>query len=367
MIIELTDGFYDVDFSSDTLSRNGIDTICLSVARGEHFLIASRMLINRLESDQSLSITTRGILSWIRSEYAFLAGMLRNFRYRIYVEATSGLPKKMPNNTWLLPISHVAEKGIRPTVLLGENSNDGDIYVHAAEHYRINIKNKDVLINICPRNGNGASVSQELARITRDASEFCICITDSDRLHPLANEGTIATATKKIAENSDWVVTHHSPTSRELENALPSTLVYQAMEDIGLPNLSDFENCSKRLDEETISHADLKHGTSLHWVSSRLKNSPTYDFWEKKSKKAFYDYDASINCLKESKCTAESCNCYVVPGIAKDLATHVHDLMKSASSHIIYQQAKSSYNFEDWLRIGREVFEAGAAPRRMRI
>lgn len=365
MIIELDDDFYDIDFASDALCRNGIDTICLSVARGEHFLIASRILIARLEKEQSLSITTRGIFSRIRSEYTFLVGMLKNFTYRVKVLAIPGSPNRVQEKTWTLPISHVAEKGIRPTVLLGENSNDGDIYIHAAEHYRIDIRNKDVMINLSPRNGNGASVSQELARISRDEKEFCICITDSDRLSPKTNDGVIATATNRVVEHSRWVIKHHAAKSRELENALPSTLVHEAMLELGL-NLSEFESYSEKLDQETISYADLKFGTNLNWILSRPENSPTREFWEKKSKKIFEDYEDATNCVLTSKCTTENCKCYVVPKLAKDLAAHVQNLMNGSSSHEIYRKAKSSYNFDDWLRLGKEVFEAGAAPKPMR-
>ena len=367
MIIELDDIFSDVDFSKDATSRNGIETICLSVSRGEHFLMGSRNLISKMEKDECLSITARGVFSWLRSEYSFLAGMLRDFKYRVKIIGAGNIPKKVKEGSWVVPISHIASGGLRPTVLLGENSHDGDLYIHAGHHYRIDSKRKDVMIRVEPRNGNGASVSKELERICREEKEFCLCITDSDKLIPGSNHGIISSATRKVANKSNWVVEHHAPSSRELENALPSELVREIIQKMNFPTSRDFESSANKLGNDAILHADLKFGTSLHWLNSFSKKSPTRIFWEGQAKKVFEDFEKAMDCLEDKKCTSENCSCYIVPRISKDFAKNVSDLMVGDSMPDIFKRAKASYNFDDWIRLGKEVFEAGAGPRPMRM
>lgn len=368
MIIELDDQFCDVDFRKNAVARAGIETICLSVARGEHFLIAERTVVMHLEKDSSFSHTTRGVLAWIRSEYSFIAGMLKTLRYKVKVHPSEELPQRIGKYQWVLPISHIAINGLQPTVLLGENSHDGDIYIHAGEHYRLESKYKEIRIRIAPRNGNGGGTSQELERISKDAREFCLCITDSDRLLPFGPLGTVAAACAKVADASDWVVVHDAPISRELENALPFSLVMKAMVEGGLKNWNEFQIEAERMGVDAVAHADLKFGTTLHWINRALPiGSQARQFWDRKADKALNEVQGKAKCIPPLKCEADTCTCVVVPRIAKDMASHVHEYMKTASSHEIFKRAKSSCNLTDWLRLGREVFEAGAGPRVMRL
>lgn len=366
MIIELDDQFYDVDFAKDAQSRNGIESICLSVARGEHFLLSSRAVINRIANDRSLSITARGVASFIKSNYSFLVGMLKDFRYRITVTLGSDLPKRLAPYRWAVSIDHLARTGVRPTVLLGENSNDGDIYIHAGYHYRIHTQHKDVQIKIEPRNGNGGSVSSELDRISTNACEFCLCLTDSDRLCPTSSAGVIATATQKIAEKSGWIVSHDAPFSRELENAIPSTIVDEAISKLAFDHVAEFEASASKLGVDAVRFADLKFGTSVQWINSVPANSPTRSFWDQNKDLIYEKGNTEHGCDTNFECKAEKCKCFVMPKIAKDVAAHAFEYMKNASAHEVYRRAKSSYNFSDWLRLGKEVLEAGAAPRPMR-
>jgi hypothetical protein len=72
-------------------------------------------------------------------------------------------------------------------------------------------------------------------------------------------------------------------------------------------------------------------------------------------------------CKQVEPCKSENCKCFVIPRVAKDVASDVSRLMNSESEHEIFRRANSSSNFVDWLRLGRDVFEAGAGPRKTRI
>jgi len=362
MILELDERFAQIDLETDAVARMGIETLCLSVARGEHFIFSSRSVITKFESDQNLSGIARGVFSDARLSYAFNATTLRQLQYRVYVIPGHGSPARRAPKQWEIPIAHIAARGLRPTVLLGENSNDGDLYCYAAQHYRIAAKLNDILLKIQPRNGNGAGVSAELERISNAAEEFCLCITDSDRLSPVSGHGDIAAATRKIADGSAWVINHDAPFSRELENALPANLVDEVMTSLGLDE--EIKKAARCTGQDTMLFADLKGGTTKHWTLNGITDQNAKSYWATKAESALPEAEAKCEV---AGCDKDSCKCFVFPRITKDLAKHVHLLLKGASAHETYRRAKSSFNFDDWLRLGRDVLEAGAAPRPMRL
>lgn len=362
MILELDERFAEIDLATDVSARMGIETICLSVARGEHFVFSSRLVISKLEVNKNLSTIARGVFSDVRLGYAFNAAMLQQLQYRVHIiPGQGGVGRRAPTQ-WEIPIAHIAAKGIRQTVLLGENSHDGDLYCYAAQHYRIAQKLNDIILKIQPRNGNGAGVSAELERIVDAQEEFCLCITDSDRLCPSSGYGEIATATQKVADGSRWVVFHGAPFSRELENALPANLTEEVIAALGLEET--VKDITKRTGQDTLQFADLKGGTTKHWATNGITDQNAKTYWINKMQSVFPEGEPTC---KVPSCDKDSCKCYVFPKIAKELAKHVHLLLKENSVHETYRRAKNSMNFDDWLRLGKNVLEAGAGPRPMRL
>lgn len=366
MIIELDDQFHGINFEEDADSRDALDSICISVSRGQHFISCSRGLIMQLEGERALSITSRGVLSDVRKAYSYTSQMLKDMRFRILVSPVGGGIEKLSAHRWLIPASHIARNGIQSTVLLTENSNDADIYIHAAKHYKLSTGFSESEINIRPRNGNGAGISQELDRINRAASEFCLCITDSDRISPNSTLGEIATACKRIEAGSQWVVKHDASISREIENLLPEKLVHGALEATNEECVEAWKMVWK-LGQDTVNHADLKNGTTLRWIHQIPKGNPSRNFWLEKRDAVAGKTGKDDFCDEGTKCKAEECKCIVTPPVAKNMAMRVFNYMNSESVHEIYRRAKGSSNFLEWLRIGREVFEAGAAPKITRM
>lgn len=363
MILEIDDGFLNIDLSINVSARMGIETISYSAARGEHFIFANRALITKLESDINLSSVARGVFSQIRIEYSFIASVLKQLHYRVHIVPTPGKPAKKSSTEWILPIAHVAAKGLRPTVLLGENSFDSDVYAFAAQHYRIASKLKDVHLRISSRNGNGSGVSGELERISKAEEEFCLCITDSDRFCPTSGFGDIAAATEKIVKGSNWVITHQAPESRELENALPAQLIDEVALELGMSD--EINSAIGSIGPDAALFADLKGGTSKYWIEKTVTDEQAKKYWNIKADKKFKGM--VMRDCSAVPCSKDGCLCVVFPKVTKDLAKHVHALLENDSAHETYRRSKSSFNFEDWLRLGRNVLEAGAAPRPMRL
>ena len=365
MIITLADTFTDIDLAENDICRIGIDAICQSVARGEHYLIATRDLVIKMSEDGALSKTSRGVMRWLRSDYSFLASLLKNFRYGVEIcPIAERFERKANSLEWRIPVSHVADYGIRPTILLAENSHDGDVYVYAAKHYAIESKLSKLKIKIEPRNGNGASISQELDRIARAKIEFCLCVTDSDRLAPGCEPGTIPRACSRVVHDCHSVVHHVAPDSRELENAIPTTLFGEVAASVHPDEWIQLQDRLAIVDAETVAYADLKNGTSLDTVLKLRKGSPPSTFWLEQAQRLF----AESNCLARGACEdPETCGCVVVPGFGDNIAKTVRQNLEGCSAHASHRTAKGASNFGAWITLGREVFEAGVAPSRMRL
>lgn len=341
----------------------GVETICLSIARGEHFLLASRPLIDKLERERSLSQKARGVVSSLRSEYTFLSSLLKQLRYKVRVAATYQRFERVDERTWKVPVKHIARNGIRPTILLGENTLDGDVYVQAAHHYKIHSGMKNVQVSIEPRNGNGAGVSKELQRIVNHEKEFCLCLTDSDRFSAGDALGEIAAACSRVVSGAQWVVNHETSISRELENTVPWSLVDEAMQKIKLPQWAETKASISDIGDAALQYGDFKEGTSLRWAKQHPNGSPANNYWSEIVRKI----PPGIVCDDESRCGKDVCECFIAPKIAKNLVEHVLEFMTSESAHEVYRRAKSSHNFSEWLRLGQEVLEIAAAPKPMRM
>jgi hypothetical protein len=367
MILELDPDFSSVDLDALPSLYPGLETICLAVARGEHFLAANRATVERFVNDPNLTKVARGIFEWIKAEYSFLTSLFRQFSLKVRIKADASPPIKLSRSEWSVSIAHVADAGVRPTVLLGENSRDGDLYAEAAVHYRLVSKLNGTAVKVEPRNGNGGSTSAELERIDARKNEFCLCITDSDRFSPTVDLGDIGAACRRVAEQSNWVIFHDAPASRELENAIPHKLIEATARWAKMPGWDGFARVVDQLGHETIDYSDVKHGTTMNWVKSMPEQSPNRRFWEEKVQMRFGASINNFDCYNAGVCKSDTCKCVLVPAVGSELSLRVQEFMRLHGPHEILRHAAGSQNFGDWLRIGKFVLEAGIAPPRKRL
>ncbi len=367
MILELDSQFSTVDLAALPSAYAGIETICLAVARGEHFLAADRATVERFVDDSNLTKLARGIFEWIKAEYAYLTGLFRQFTFRVRIKPDTSPPFRLGPDEWSVSISHIADSGIRPTVLLGENSRDGDLYTEAATHYRLDTKLSGISVRVEPRNGNGGSTSTELLRIDARRNEFCLCITDSDRFSPSVDLGDIGSACKAVVAHSNWVISHDAAQSRELENAIPTKLIEAAAIWAKMPGWNDFSVAEAELGNDAIQHSDVKHGTTMHWIKAIPKHSPNRIFWEGKVAVKFRTSVEEFTCQKNGLCKSDSCTCMVIHPVGSEIAVRVHEFIKLHGPHEILRRARGSSNLNEWLRLGKKVLDAGVAPARRRL
>ncbi|MBW5806968.1 hypothetical protein FOZ70_19725 [Burkholderia sp. COPS] len=363
----MDDEFEEIDFSVNKAALVGLETIALSVRRGEHYVLAKRSVIFRLCDDASLSEHARGVFQSLRGEYAFIAERLKSFRFRVTVSVAGELTR-VSKMRWIIPVTLIANKGLSESILLAENSDDADMYTHAARHYQVHEKISGIQIKITPRNGNGAGIYKELGRVVEQEREFCLCVTDSDRLYPGANLGENGSKCEKTLADAKWVAYHCAPVGREIENVILFKLIIEAAEKNNAKHCDAWLDGMKLIGDEPSLYADLKYGTSLRNVFSHAEKSRARFYWNKVIDKL--PTIRQSKCNGEGECSAakeEKCQCSVVPALGENIANHVRKVLGDDGPHATYKRAKSSTNFDDWLRLGQDVFEIAAAPKPMRL
>lgn len=370
MIIILSDSFFDIDFERNVIARTAIETICQSVSRGEHFVFSSRKLAVKLAANSVISKTARGIMEWLRSEYTYIAGLVDKFRYRVEVCAVvERLERTRGATQWKVPIKHIADYGVRPTVLLAENTLDGEFYRHAANHFLLQSDFGKTKLKIELQNGNGAGISKELERLAREATAFCLCVSDSDKQSPDCGCGKNSRDCNGVEEGTSWVVHHISTFGRELENTIPRNLFAEIAEENSKDEWDDLTARRNLIDRRSLNFADLKDGLTLEKVFSYVDKSPYKIFWVEQAGKMRGEFkNIKDDCLGAGECRSKNdCGCVVIPRFGAKVAGNILDKMTKRTPHESYARSKKSENIDEWLELGWEVLQAGVAPPRMRL
>lgn len=365
MIIILENSFQTTDLNIDRIARDAIEAACGAAAKGHHFIFAGRALLKKLSECAALSMTTRGLCHEILAHYTFLGSIAKKLKYRIEISLTLDVVEKRGDTEWAIPARQIAEHGIRPSILLSENSSDAEVYTHAARHFRLAQGMNDVEINIEPRNGNGAGTPEELRRISRRAPEWCLCVTDSDKECPDGALGATARACGRLIQEEPRAIVWHIATGgRELENVIPSRLFGTVHADLHPDQWTTYQQRETEIGFDALRYADLKLGTSLCRLLRLDANTPVRQFWVRKVD----GLRSFVDCIRAQRCDAPRENaCMLVDGFGEHAATRVHDYLNSGSTHKTYEIAKNSGNIDDWMAIGSHVFHAGAAPKPLRV
>lgn len=365
MIIWIDESFTEVDLHTNAICRDAIEAACVAAARGQHYFFGPRAVLRAISEFTGFSKTAKGLLSDIIDQYSFLAGLANRLTYRIDMRHDLNVVERISDTHWAVPASQIADHGVRPTVLLAENSRDADIYINAAKHFQINDKLSDVQICIEPRNGNGAGISAELDRISTRPAEWCLCVTDSDIEFPGGERGIIAKACSRVVERQPHAVTRHiATTGRELENAIPVNLLAEVVERTHAAEWQRYVDCQEKIGGDALQFADLKNGLKICQLLSKNNNAPERIYWINKLK----DHYRDLECIENNNCgQPQNSRCVVFNGFGDRTAEHVQENMLNSSPRKIFNSAKSSRNFDDWLALGRHVFFAAAAPKRLRV
>lgn len=364
MIIMLNDDIGDAETLSRPMTQAAIESLYISMGRGEHYVLASRSLLHAILNANVNSVNVKAILSWCLQNYVFLAGLPKLMSPGLIVIA-EGEISKLNDTCWQVPIDEIARTGVRPVVLLAENSVDARIFKHAAKHYLISKKLGQNSVSIEDRNGNGSGIAAELQNLLGRRVEWCLCIPDSDRRCPEGTLGVNAQQCEAVAAKADWPMSFRTTSGRELENDIPRT----ALDNVVAARVADWEQHSQNLAAvcgDILPFADIKKGVRPCDVKGLPVGTKERRYWTSV-------VDLYANSLPEDeRCGGGGqCNdvrgCLLLPPSGEGVGTAVLDLFDRESSHSTYKMHKCSDNFTSWLELGGEVARQGFAPRRMRL
>jgi hypothetical protein len=74
----------------------------------------------------------------------------------------------------------------------------------------------------------------------------------------------------------------------------------------------------------------------------------------------------NANCIDREDCVATPCTCYVTNGFGEGLLEAVVDFLNKGSASYFEAMSRNDTNKDEWMRVGKMVFEWGCSPKRMR-
>ncbi|WP_241047394.1 hypothetical protein [Achromobacter xylosoxidans] len=365
MIIQLDDSVLSDDAMAKATTIAAVEALFSAMGRGEHYVLASRMALQQILQRNSNSTNVRAIIRWCVQNYSFLAGITQTVPAGIVVVA-DGPTKRLASEVWQTSVDEVARAGVRPTVLLAENSVDAKIFKHAAKHFLLSKDLGTASINVEERNGNGSGIAAELENLILRRAEWCLCIPDSDRRCPDGNVGINAQQCATVVGTAAWPVNLRTTSGRELENEVPRT----ALDVVAASRVPDWRDQIRLLTEacevDVLSYADIKKGTRRCHTRQLPEGSKERIYWEAANEQYANAMLDDESCPRNGECTDRR-ECTLLPAVGDGVGVAVLQLFDNESPHASYKMHKSSANFASWLELGRTVAAHGLSPKRMRM
>lgn len=332
-----------------------LESITLSVFYGRHVLFAKRKTLDWLGS-QNISAASKSVCQKIKGNYSDLSSIRNNIGIRLVVVFGDKI-FNYSDGIWRVSIDLIAEYPVQFGELLAENLNDALIYLLAAEHYKIYSGFKVVVVNLHPVGGGGSQIYPSFVSSEKNKNTFCLAITDTDKDYPDANSNQVSQKCKKLASKRTWIVDHVDVPARELENILPFHLLEDAI--YSDPSAQELHERMRKVksrvcnDFQPLLYCDLKLGTKFSWASG--KNQLKSKYWKVFIKKRNLE---ALCCGKEC---GESCNCYIVDPLCENIAEKFLRYCDNITSQKQYEKVKISDNANEWLTIGKAVFDWGVS------
>ncbi len=366
MLIWIDPSITQINWGNNADACSGIEAVFRAFYLGDHFVLSDRSTLTTLKNRVEFSNVTRLTINKIINDLPILGDLKNQVSIKVNVVNNPDIDYiKLTENTWNISLQHLGRTGISKSILLAENLDDASLYIHAGRQYKIANKiNAEQSIERA--HGGGSTTPECLQNLTSNEKKFCFCITDSDRECPDDTMGAMAARCKKIASETQAVAKHMDLQVREIENLIPLSFIKEA---IPPTHIELWENHEKLIAcrNDLHSYVDLKEGLQLSRLLSLPNGSPRKQYWmsilDSLTNKALF----SSPCDSKNSCIQPICNCIVANGFGPALSKTVLDLLDKQNSHKSLEISKNDSNHEAWESIGRDVFEWGISPKRMRL
>lgn len=364
MWLEVDESLVDLYPTLNESQCAAFEAIALSVFHGKNSLFAKKRTLDWMMG-QGLSKPAKSVCLKIKnrlSEYSSLRDIIES---KIIIIDSYNDVEIDEYGFWKLPLNVLENNPVTTCALLAENLSDADIYLIAAEHYKKYKKINGLVTSLTPIGGGGNQIYPAFMRFVERKEGFCLSITDTDRDYPLAESNDTSKNCKILAEERRWIAAHMDVPARELENILPINLVEDAIfEDRGAVDLHRrFEKIKEKVAGNPVAllYCDLKMGTKFSWSSNLHGNEEKERFW-----KTFLDSKNPPLTGCGNNC-GDQCECLMIDSLGERVADKFLDFCRKNSIQKQYERMKTSSNADQWLEIGRAVFNWGVATPRSRI
>ncbi len=343
----------------------GFSAIFQVVYRGEHLVLGSRTLLQKLANDPGIAAHERHLARSLAAKLSQIALLEKGFNQRISVVHDNGPALQRTANGWRIQLVEVGKRGIKPTVLLGEDISDVQLYVEAARHYIISQGSQQVLAPRADLRGAGGkgNVWRTFAVTATKTHDWCLCVTDSDKLTPLCKSSPLTRHIDSVETNHQHssIGQHYVLPVREIENIIPLAFVDSSLENTEAEQNWNILVQQRATPLSILHHADLKFGTSLSSIRKLDIKSPQRAIWDAEISRLSNISTVSGQCNKKicpkEQSKTATCSCFVTPAITEKLAEKVYDHIEKQGPHQSYKQIASDPNKNAWLHLGQQIFE----------
>lgn len=370
MLILIDKSILDTKFETDAEACEGINNVLSSAYRGEHFVLGSRDVLERLARNINLSSTARSVIRKIISQYSTIAPLASTLTAKITVSyGKVSCCTKTSERTWEIPAQTLSFCGITKAVLVCENLNDAKLFLHAARQYKL-LKQISGEISLEKAGGGGSTTPDCFENLVNAEKRWGICIADSDRLFPNQAPDTTAAKCNSIAVNTTVVAKFIDVPFREVENIVPLAFLAEVIPPSHRYLWERHLNFIYSIRFDAHGFGDLKRGIILDKIFSYQTGSPERTFWNNVTADFIKVGELQGDCFEQGFCSkkrkSEPCECLLISGYGDKLLELVIALLENKSIHESVRIVQNDMNSDSWLKIGREVFEWGCAPQRMR-
>lgn len=337
----------------------GLQNLLLSTRRGEHAMIASPIVLELLAKNESLGARERSMAKYLLSKKAEINQLLGLVQNKVYVHADRGRSLRRDRGDWFIGAAELATKFTSKVILLAENMVDAELYEIAANHYRVIERLKGVGVSVLCRGGGGSQLDVEL-NANLSAGLATVVLSDGDKFYPNQPLSEVAQRCRGLVESGIGLSWHHSLSCYSAENLVPPALYSEVCES------EDRHSECERVSLIDLHSRPLGHKASMFFSwKTGINLSDIFEFSDQNKRIFWNNVVSSINsttncmhsrCVEEGVCQLRPCKCVLANGFGKNCLRLVSGWIKDRGIHESSRIFKDS---EEWMSIGKLVFEVG--------